>query len=455
MAMAALVGSTPKIDSAWELVPVGTQPRLQLLPLATGRTVDLLTEDLGQVLVAERDRVRRDPSLSELLGPLIEAARGFSEATGWPESELPDWAGRPVVRRLTITTATQLRRLRQAFPQADVRPLDHYLRAEGETSVAYALDESRHPDRWLDLDWRRPDGKPVRLVTGFGGARRDELTVRTVAEYLADWHTGGGLELSEPIGDQGRWIGLERGLRRPVPVHSGPELATLVGREGDALAAGDVDPDVSDADAIAICGRVGAGASDPCALSDSGDAPPRSPRVASRGRSERGRNRPRAAAPAESVVATDGRPGNHAVDEALDRLSRVPGLPPAVLGRAQLRADQQLGQAIENLLGLNGSAPADLATAVGDLRGTRKANSIAVLTRRILALADRASRESQSGLPAARVRPTSSWHRGRLRQLRDLPLRRYLWAVPVRRDCPMVWYGAIPEVCECGEELFA
>jgi hypothetical protein len=180
---------------------------------------------------------------AEYLAPVVEAAENFSLETGWPVPVLPAEAQRPVLRRLRATTPAQLRRLRRAFPDEEVRPWDFYLRADTESGPVYALGEGHDPAQWMALDWRRATGRPATLTTSDFYRPAGSVRVRSVAEYLDDWHVGAGDELSEPIEDQGAWPWPQRGPRRLVPVYSTPGLTDLVSREGERLSLRDADPD--------------------------------------------------------------------------------------------------------------------------------------------------------------------------------------------------------------------
>jgi hypothetical protein len=66
LAAAVLEGGTaPKVVRAFRLVPVGIQSGLRPLRLPTGTLVDLARDDLGEALVRERTRVRKDLTLPD------------------------------------------------------------------------------------------------------------------------------------------------------------------------------------------------------------------------------------------------------------------------------------------------------------------------------------------------------------------------------------------------------
>jgi hypothetical protein len=180
---------------------------------------------------------------AEYLAPVVEAAENFSMEKGWPVPVLPTEAERPVIRRLRASTPGQLRRLRRAFREEEVRPWDFYLRADSESGPVYALGEGHDPTQWMALDWRRPTGRQATLTISDFYRPTGSVRVRSVAEYIDDWHVGAGDELSEPIEDQGTWPWPERGPRRLMPVYSAPALTDLVSREGERLSLRDIDPD--------------------------------------------------------------------------------------------------------------------------------------------------------------------------------------------------------------------
>jgi hypothetical protein len=124
-----------------------------------------------------------------------------------------------------------------------VRPWDFYLRVDSQSGPVYALGEGRHPAQWMALNWRRATGRPATLTISDFYRPAGSVRVRSIAEYLDDWHVGAGDELSEAIEDQGAWPWPERGPRRLLPVYSTSGLTDLVSREGERLSLRDIDPD--------------------------------------------------------------------------------------------------------------------------------------------------------------------------------------------------------------------
>lgn len=182
-----------------------------------------------------------------LLGALAQSAEDFRDATGWPPLRFPAWSERPVVRRLRVTSSAQLRRLRRAFPDADVRPWDRYLRVEagepGDDRVAYSLAADISPRGWLDLEWRLRSGKRVEVTTELLHPP-GMLWLRTVREHLIAWRLGHDIDRELPAdGDQGTWPFPRRGLRSPAAVHSSLSLVELCGRDGALLDLAEYEPD--------------------------------------------------------------------------------------------------------------------------------------------------------------------------------------------------------------------
>lgn len=191
--------------------------------------------------------------------PLLEALVNSLTPTGWNALDLPGWAERPVIRRLRIVSGSQLRRLRHAFPGVMLRPGDHFFRVEGNGSggrgqtVAFALDVNMNDPS--ASHWRFRDGSPVHLIGEFDPAAADEVVIRVpdIATYLDRWHCSETHDsLFRVLGKFP--LGPVRGVRRPLPVFSSPELVELCGREGALLELNDIDPDADRRDAIAIYG---------------------------------------------------------------------------------------------------------------------------------------------------------------------------------------------------------
>lgn len=196
----------------------------------------------------------------KLLEPLAEAAQGFHDRTGWTPLRLPAWAERPVVRRLRVTSAAQLRRLRRIFPETDVRPWDWYLRAEagepGDERVVYSLAANVQPRRWLALDWRLRGGGRVEVSTDLLHPP-GVLRLRTVEEHLIGWRLGHSVDAEYlALGDQGDWPWPRRGLRSPAGVRSRLSLAELCGRDGPVLDLAEFEPDADLSHVVATYGPV-------------------------------------------------------------------------------------------------------------------------------------------------------------------------------------------------------
>jgi len=192
--------------------------------------------------------------------PLLEAIVNSITPTGWNHLDLPEWAERPVVRRLRIASGSQLRRLRHAFPGVVLKPGDYFFRVEGTGSgdrgqaVAFALDANISDP--AAAAWRFRDGSPVHLIGELDPSAADEVVIRvpSISAYLDRWHGSETHDsLFRMLGKSP--LGPVRGVRRPLPVFSSPELVELCGREGALLELRDIDPDADQRDAIAIYGR--------------------------------------------------------------------------------------------------------------------------------------------------------------------------------------------------------
>jgi hypothetical protein len=185
---------------------------------------------------------------SELLGFQVEAGARFDGESGWSRPKLPTWAARWAVRQLRVTTGAQLRRLRRIFRDAEVRPWDHYLRAESsqlfDHRAIYSLEADASPEKWPSLAWRFADG---RLVPP------GSLPAMTIEVYLLKWRRSGLSALSQPVADQS-WA-IVRGLVTPLPVASEPGLVELCGRDAAFLDLLDADSDAEPGGEIALYGR--------------------------------------------------------------------------------------------------------------------------------------------------------------------------------------------------------
>jgi hypothetical protein len=185
---------------------------------------------------------------SELLGMEVEAGARFDGESGWPRPRLPVWAARWAVRQLRVTSGAQLRRLRSIFPDAEVRPWDHYLRAESselfDHRAIYSLEVDASPAKWPSLAWRFADGRVV---------PPGSFPAMTIEVYLLKWRHSGLSALSQPVAGQ-TWA-IEPGLRTPLAVVSEPGLVELCGRDATFLDLLDADPDAEPGGEIALYGR--------------------------------------------------------------------------------------------------------------------------------------------------------------------------------------------------------
>lgn len=184
---------------------------------------------------------------SELLGAMVEAGASFDEEKGWPRPRVRVWPGRWAVRRLQVTSGTQLRRLRRIFAGCDVRAWDHYLRAESvepfDHRAIYALEAEAAPRMWPSLDWRFADGRP---------APPGSFPAKTVEVHLLNWRRTALSSLAQAVATP-RWA-VARGLLTPAPVVSEQGLVELCGRDAAFLDLLDADPDAHMSDEVAVYG---------------------------------------------------------------------------------------------------------------------------------------------------------------------------------------------------------
>jgi len=178
-----------------------------------------------------------------------EAWRWIIEAHDNPDTPLPDWANKPALSRITISSPLLHRPFTtwnrdKPWPE-QIKPFNFILVA---TLDPFGLPEQAAPERfrliapysrdsqyWARLPWRNmydPDGPTYRITTDREDSRPDGVLVKSYGQVLHEYRLHPEHKFNGPDGQRCRF--LTRGLLQRRPVHLAG-TAQLIGKEANKL----------------------------------------------------------------------------------------------------------------------------------------------------------------------------------------------------------------------------